>query len=146
MTKPIVAFAPETGYLAVGGEKKKVSDVLDPLGRKITSHYLMLDDKTAFIEMANASGIEFVKGEVDERDPLKMTTYGTGQLIGAAVNGGAKRLIIGIGGSATNDGGIGMAQALGIKFLDGGKEELEEGLESDDGKILYNGGMLSAVK
>jgi len=74
------------------------------------------DGKTAVIEMAAASGLLLVTKE--ERNPLKTTTYGTGQLIKNALDMGCRKIIIGIGGSSTNDGGVGMAAALGIKLLD----------------------------
>ena len=91
--------------------------VSDPLGRSITAAYgLSFDGKTAFIEMATASGLRLL--DADERNPLKTTTLGTGQLIREALQKGANRLILGIGGSATTDGGIGMAAALGWQFLD----------------------------
>jgi len=84
--------------------------------------------------MAEASGLPLVKGR--EKNPLKTTTYGTGQLILDAVDKGAKNIIIGIGGSATNDGGSGMAQALGVKFLDAKGKEIKE---------LGCGGMLAKI-
>ena len=90
--------------------------VLDPLGVEIDAQYGALGDEvTAVIEMAAASGLPLVPP--DQRNPLVTTTYGTGQLIQAALNRGCRKLIIGIGGSATNDGGAGMAQALGAKLL-----------------------------
>lgn len=90
--------------------------VLDPLGREIPSFFGVLPDRTGVIEMAAASGLNLIKAE--ERNPLLTTSFGTGQLILEALKAGCSRLIIGIGGSATNDGGVGMAQALGVKFLD----------------------------
>lgn len=91
--------------------------VNDALNRKIDSFYGILGDKhTAIIEMAAASGIEQIKPE--ERNPWNTSTYGTGELIIHALNRKCERIIIGIGGSATNDGGVGMAQALGVRFLD----------------------------
>lgn len=80
------------------------------------------DNETGVLEMANASGIQLVPPE--KRNPLKTTTYGTGQLIKACLGHGIKKLLIGIGGSATNDGGIGVVQALGGKFLDNDGKEL----------------------
>lgn len=101
---------------ATGGSIIKV-EVSDPLMRKIEAFYGILgDNKTAVIEMAAASGLPLLSQ--DERNPLNTTTYGTGELILDALNRGCDRIIIGIGGSATNDGGQGMAKALGIKFLD----------------------------
>ncbi|AZR72898.1 glycerate kinase [Anoxybacter fermentans] len=94
---------------------KKV--VTGPLGEKVEAFFGILGDgKTAVIEMAAASGLPLVPR--DKRNPLKTTTYGTGELIKVALDEGCRNLIIGIGGSATNDCGIGMAQALGGRFLD----------------------------
>lgn len=98
-----------------GGELIPV-EVLDPLGRPITAHYGLLPDKsTAIIEMAAASGLRLIRH--DERNPMQTTTYGTGQLIKAALGRGCTRIVVGVGGSATVDGGIGMAQALGVRLL-----------------------------
>lgn len=116
----------------VGGRIEKAM-VLNPLGREIESFFGILPDQTAVIEMAAASGINLIKPE--ERNPLLTTTYGTGQLIMKALDAGCKKFIIGIGGSATNDGGVGMAQALGIKFLD------QDGLP-----IGFGGGELSKIR
>jgi glycerate kinase len=100
--------------------------VMDPYMREIDSYFGILGDgKTAVIEMAAASGIELLKKE--ERDPMRTTSYGTGQLIREAVNNGCGSIIIGIGGSATNDGGAGMAQALGIELLDKNRKSIGEG-------------------
>ena len=97
--------------------------VHDPLFRKIKSFYgIMGDGKTAVIEMAAASGLPLLKPE--ERNPLKTTSYGTGELIKDAVDRGCNEVILGLGGSATNDGGIGMAKALGIRFLDAHRNEV----------------------
>jgi glycerate 2-kinase len=91
--------------------------VHDPLFREIKSFYgIMGDGVTAVIEMAAASGLPLLTPE--ERNPLKTTTYGTGELIKDALTRGCQKFIIGLGGSATNDGGCGMAQALGVKFFD----------------------------
>ena len=93
------------------------TEVKDPLGGPITARWGILSDKTtAVIEMAAASGLPLVPP--GKRNPLVTTTYGTGELIKAALDSGCRKLIIGIGGSATNDGGAGMAQALGVRFLD----------------------------
>lgn len=101
---------------ATGGRKINAR-VKDPLMRDIESFWgLLSDGKTGIIEMASASGLELLKPE--ERNPLITSTYGTGQLIEAALNEGCRRVIIGIGGSATNDGGAGMAKALGAKLID----------------------------
>lgn len=91
-------------------------EVSDPLGRQVKSSFGILgDNETAVIEMASASGIERLKEA--ERDPWITSTYGTGELIVESLNRGCKKIIIGVGGSATNDGGVGMAKALGIRFL-----------------------------
>ncbi len=91
--------------------------VLDPLGKKIFAEYgLTGDGKTAVIEMSRASGLALVP--TSQRNPMLCTSYGTGQLIKAALKRGVKDIILGIGGSATVDGGVGALQALGIEFLD----------------------------
>ncbi len=90
--------------------------VHDPLFRKIKANYgISGDGQTAFIEMAQAAGLQLLKSE--ERNPLKTSTYGVGEMILDAVNRGVRKIVLGIGGSATNDAGIGMAQALGYKFI-----------------------------
>lgn len=107
-------------------------EVMNPLQDLTMAKYgLSGDRRTAFIEMATASGLNLV--EYENRNPLISTTFGTGQLIMDAVEKGAQNIIIGIGGSATNDGGIGMAQALGVTFLNDDGEMIQpnnEGLES----------------
>lgn len=90
-------------------------EVMGPLNTPITSNYGIVDD-LAIIEMASAAGITLV--DQAHRNPLKTTTYGVGQMIKDAISKGCRRFIVGIGGSATNDGGIGMLQALGFRFLD----------------------------
>lgn len=100
--------------------------VSDPLGRPVEAVWALLDDgPTAVIEMAAASGLVLLRQE--ELDPRRTTTYGTGELIRAALEGGCRRLIVGVGGSATNDGGAGMAQALGARLLDERGKELPRG-------------------
>lgn len=89
---------------------------LDPLGRPITCEYGILPNRTAVIEMSCAAGITLLTPE--ERDPMRTTTYGVGQVIADAIQKGCRDFIVGIGGSATNDGGIGMLQALGFGILD----------------------------
>jgi glycerate kinase len=107
--------------------------VKDPLLRNIQAHYGILGDgTTAVVEMATASGLELLK-EI-ERNPLITSTYGTGELIRDALNKGCTKIIIGLGGSATNDGGIGMIKALGGKFLN------KKGVSIDEG-----GGALDAL-
>ena len=101
---------------ATGGEILR-EKVTDPLGDEVLASYGTLGDKkTAVIEMAEASGLTLVPE--NKRNPLITTTYGTGQLIKAALDRGCRKMIIGIGGSATNDAGAGMVQALGAKLLD----------------------------
>ena len=101
---------------AIGGEMIPV-EVTDPLGGRVIAHFGLLSDKvTGVIEMAAASGLNLVPPQ--KLNPLLTTTYGTGELILAALERGCRKLIVGIGGSATNDGGAGMAQALGAKLLD----------------------------
>ncbi|MDJ0623631.1 MAG: glycerate kinase [Desulfocapsaceae bacterium] len=98
--------------------------VADPLQRNVTASYCHLDDQqTAIVEMAQASGLVLVEEEL--RDPEKTTTLGTGQLIVRCLDLDIKRLVIGLGGSATCDGGIGAATALGYRFLDKNGRELE---------------------
>lgn len=101
-------------------------EVVGPLGDTVEAFWGVLGDgETAAIEMAAASGLTLVPK--DQRDPRITTTYGTGQLIKAALDQNIRKLVIGIGGSATNDGGAGMAQALGAKFLDASGNELKPG-------------------
>ncbi|AXT73360.1 MULTISPECIES: glycerate kinase [Vibrio] len=91
--------------------------VFDPLNKEVQAFYGILGDgETAVIEMAEASGLHLVPAE--DRDPKLTSSFGTGQLIKHALDRGMQRLIIGLGGSATNDGGVGMLTALGVKFLD----------------------------
>ncbi|MGF1876041.1 glycerate kinase [Photobacterium frigidiphilum] len=100
--------------------------VTGPLGEKVKGFYgLMGDGKTAIIEMAAASGLHLVSAE--KRNPLLTTSFGTGELIKAVLDQGVEHIIVGIGGSATNDGGLGMAQALGIKMLNAQGNELGYG-------------------
>lgn len=95
-------------------------------GHQVSARYGLLGDgQTAVIEMAAASGLQLVSE--DQRNPWLTTTYGTGQLIVDALDHGVRRIIIGIGGSATNDGGAGMAQALGVRFLSDTGTEIMQG-------------------
>jgi glycerate 2-kinase len=101
-------------------------EVTGPLGEPVTAQYGLLGDgETAAIEMASASGLQQVPP--DRRNPLRATTYGTGELIRACLDRGVRRIIVGIGGSATNDGGAGMAEALGARFLDAAGQPLPRG-------------------
>ena len=112
----------ETLITAMGGEAVYCV-VHDPLMRPVEATYGILgDNRTAVIEMATASGLTLVP--VSERNPLRTTTYGTGELIKDAMDRGCRDFLIGIGGSATNDGGTGMLQALGFRFLDRKGNEL----------------------
>ncbi len=119
--------------LGTGGRAESC-EVAGPLGMKVKARWgVMGEGKTAIIEMAEASGLTRVP--VERRDPLTATTYGTGELIRAALDRGYRQFIIGVGGSATNDGGAGMAQALGATLSD------------DSGKPLTCGGAaLAALK
>lgn len=106
----------ESMVAATGGERVNV-EVTGPLGAPVKAFYgWMGDGETAVIEMAAASGLHLVAPE--QRNPLITTSYGTGELILAALNHGARKIILGIGGSATNDGGAGMMQALGVQLSD----------------------------
>lgn len=108
-------------------------DVVGPLGNVVKGYFGVLNDGTAVVEMAASSGLNLVPN--DMRNPLITTTYGVGQLIKEALDAGCRKFIIGVGGSATNDGGAGMVQALGVKLLD------------EDGKdIPYGGGNLYKLK
>jgi glycerate kinase len=108
------------------GGKLVALQVSGPLGEPVSAFYgLMGDGQTAVIEMAAASGLELVLPS--QRNPLRTTSFGTGQLILNALNAGARRFVLGIGGSATNDGGAGMLQALGGRLLDATGAELGPG-------------------
>lgn len=101
---------------ATGGRRIELQ-VTGPLGQPVPAFYgLTGGEPVAVIEMAAASGLELVSPEL--RNPLRTTSYGTGELIRAALDAGARRFILGVGGSATNDGGAGMLQALGVRLLD----------------------------
>jgi glycerate kinase len=102
--------------LAAGGRFVKAR-VTGPLGDKVETEFGLIDEgRTAVLDMAGASGLELIGR--DRLNPMKAASYGTGELIAAALDTGAQELIIGIGGSATNDGGIGMISALGFRVLD----------------------------
>jgi len=104
------------------GQRIKIK-VNDPLFRQIEVSYLYISSSgTAFIEMAAASGMALLK--IEEQNCYSTTTFGTGELIKNAIERGAKTIVLGIGGSATNDCGIGMAAALGYKFLDQANKEI----------------------
>ncbi len=99
--------------------------VKDPLGDPIIAKYCITDSNTAVIEMAAAAGLTLIPEEL--RDPMRTTTYGVGELIRDAILRGCRSFIIGIGGSATNDGGVGMLSALGFEFLDASKTPVPNG-------------------
>ena len=102
--------------IGMGGRLVNV-DVTGPAGKSVNAVYGIVDSsKTAIIEMSQAAGITLVSG--DEKNPLYTTTFGVGELIKDAINKGCRHFVVGIGGSATNDCGIGMLQALGYEFLD----------------------------
>lgn len=107
-----------------GNDGKRIScRALDPLGREIDATYGWIEkEKTAVIETAAASGLPLLKRE--ELNPGQASSFGTGQLIKAALDKGAKTILLGLGGSATIDAGIGLFQALGVKFLDNDHKEL----------------------
>lgn len=114
--------------MALGGEKVSI-EVSDPLGRPIMASYVILEDGgTAVLEMAVASGLPLLAPA--DRNPLKTSTYGTGQLIADALKRGCRKFLVGIGGSATNDAGMGMLQALGVRFYDTEGIELQGSGES----------------
>ena len=130
------------GFLSVAGRsdffKRKEVMVYEPLGRSFKSYYLLSEEKAfAVIEMAMACGLGLL--EKDEYNPLEATTFGLGQLISAAIEEGVTHIIIGIGGSATNDGGTGMLQALGYSFRDKNGNEIRGGEdEFMSGSVLQN--------
>lgn len=112
--------------VAATGGKIYTHSISDPLGNIITGEYGILGDgQTGMVELASASGLHLVP--IPQRNPLITSTYGTGELIRKVLSHGIKKLIIGIGGSATNDGGAGIAQALGVKFRDENGQEIPKG-------------------
>jgi len=113
---------------AAGGEFVGVT-VHGPFGKKIKTEFGLIEKgKAAVLDLASASGLELLKRE--ELNPMKASTYGTGELIKAALDSGARELIIGIGGSATNDGGIGLISALGFRVLDENGKPVGQGGEA----------------
>lgn len=107
------------------------AEVTGPLGEKTNARYgILRDGQTAVLEMAEAAGITLVDRE--ELDPYRATTYGVGEMILDAVNRGCRRFIIGIGGSATTEGGVGMLQALGYDILDGNGQPVRQGIRDLD--------------
>ena len=116
----------------LGGRWKEVQ-VHDPLMRPINAKYLLLENETAVIEIAQACGLHLLTTE--ERNPLITSSYGVGELIADALDEGVKRIIIGLGGSATNDAGLGMLMALGMTFHD-----------SEDNTLAQGGGALANLQ
>lgn len=115
----------ETLTLGMGGELRTVT-VTGPLGYPVQCTYgILRETKTAIIEMSGAAGITLIP--VEKRNPLHATTYGVGEVIIDAINQGCRNFIVGIGGSATNDGGIGMLQALGFQILDKNGDQVSYG-------------------
>lgn len=98
---------------AVGGSRERIN-VHGPFMERMDAHYGILEDGTAIVETASCAGLPLAEGR---RDPKKTTTYGVGELVRAALDKGCSRIIVGLGGSCTNDGGCGMAAALGVRFL-----------------------------
>jgi len=115
---------------AATGGKRVHRVVAGPLGQPVRACFGLLPDGVAVIEMAAASGLPLVPSA--RRNPLKTSSFGTGQLLRAALALGARRIVIGLGGSATNDGGAGMAQALGVVFRDGRGRVLTRHLAGGD--------------
>lgn len=122
--------------IGMGGHLEYI-EVTGPLGNRVSSTYGIVEkadinagkkiEKTAIIEMSAAAGITLIKAE--ERNPLKTTTYGVGEILKDAIEKGCRHFIVGIGGSATNDGGIGMLQALGYGILDCNGQQVSFGAQ-----------------
>ena len=111
--------------LAGAKGERRTARAQNALGESVDADWALLDDGTAVIEMATAGGLEQIPRE--RRDPLRASSAGVGQLIAAALDAGAQHIVLGLGGSATNDGGAGMLQALGSRFLDDQGRDLEPG-------------------
>jgi len=107
---------------ASGGDWRRL-EARDPLGRQVEARYGWLPDGVAVLDMSEASGLWRLLPQ--EHDPLRANTFGTGELIADALRAGAKKILVGLGGSATNDGGAGMAAALGYRFLNAEGRELD---------------------
>lgn len=128
-TETIILTAADGGegtvdaLLETCGEERILAGVHDARMRPVQAYYGRIDEKQAVIEMAAASGLPML--ENDLRDPLKTTSYGTGELLRDALDKGFAKIAIGLGGSATNDGGMGAMRALGARFLDEADRELE---------------------
>ncbi|MCR5729075.1 MAG: glycerate kinase [Ruminococcus sp.] len=141
--KPVADGGEGTTEALVSGLNGRLceAEVSDPLGRKIAAKYGVLPNNTVVIEMASASGLTLLTE--NECDPTLTTTFGTGELILSAIRNGYRNFIIGIGGSATNDGGIGCLQALGFGMLDDngrqvgfGAEGLSQLVEINDTNVI----------
>lgn len=141
--KPVADGGEGTTEALVSGLNGRLceAEVSDPLGRKIAAKYGVLPNNTVVIEMASASGLTLLTG--NECDPTHTTTFGTGELILSAIRNGYRNFIIGIGRSATNDGGIGCLQALGFGMLDDngrqvgfGAEGLSQLVEINDTNVI----------
>lgn len=112
--------------LVASGNGRVITEVVEgPLGAPVKARFGLLDEQTAIIEMAESSGLNLTSGNPE--DALIASTYGVGQLILAALDQGAQKILIGIGGSATTDGGTGMAQALGVKMVDANGRTISRG-------------------
>ena len=124
---PVADGGEGTVRAMVAAAKGRTVDLMvhDPLGRPIRAEYGVLPDGTVVIETAAASGLPLLLD--GERDALHASSYGTGELIRHALQQGTKKIILGLGGSATTDGGAGLAQALGVSFLDADGKELPPG-------------------
>lgn len=118
--------------VAAAGGTTKFATVLDPLGRPVRASFGLLPGSTAVVELAQASGYERLSPA--ERDPESASTFGTGELIRAALDHEPERIIVGVGGSATTDGGLGLARALGARALDVDGTELQ-GVGRDLGRV-----------
>lgn len=128
----------------LGGEKIQIP-VIGPLSLPVEGEYCILPNGTAVIEMASASGLPLVPADL--RNPMNTTTYGVGQLIKDAIDRGCRHFIVGIGGSATNDGGVGMLKALGYQFLDADGKEIPLGAKGLEGlKSISFDNALPALK
>lgn len=128
--RPLADGGEGTVEALVGGMNGKTQQVTvtGPLGKPVTCQYGIIEDTgTAIIEMSGAAGITLLTPK--ERNPLHTTTFGVGEVIKDAIEKGCRRFIVGIGGSATNDGGIGMLQALGYGFLNTAGEQVRYGAE-----------------
>ena len=128
--RPLADGGEGTVEALAGGMDGKIQrvTVTGPLGKPVTCEYGIIEDtKTAIVEMSGAAGITLLTP--GERNPLHTTTYGVGEVIRDAIEKGCRRFIVGIGGSATNDGGIGMLQALGYGFLNAAEEQVRYGAE-----------------